>query len=173
MAATAGALGAQATPAAPALAPVTDTICAKPSFRRFDFWAGDWVVKDTAGHVIGSSHVTREIGGCALHEHWASAGGKGVGESFSGYVPNDGKWHQMYVGTGGYVFVMSGDFDGDRLVMFTPPRPSARDPKLQVVERWTWAPMAGSRVRQTAQVTTDGGTTWRTIFDGIYERATQ
>ena len=173
MAATAGALGAQATPAAPALAPVTDTICAKPNFRRFDFWAGDWVVKDTAGHVIGSSHVTREIGGCALHEHWAGAGGKGVGESFSGYVPNDGKWHQMYVGTGGYVFVMSGDFDGDKLVMFTPPRPSARDPKLQVVERWSWAPLAGSRVRQTAQVTTDGGSTWRTIFDGIYERATQ
>jgi signal transduction histidine kinase len=173
MAATPGALGAQGTPAAPALAVVTDTICAKPSFRRFDFWAGDWVVKDTAGHVIGSSHVTRDIGGCALHEHWAAAGGKGIGESFSGYVPNDGKWHQMYVGSGGYVFVMSGDFDGDRLVMFTPPRPSARDPKLQVVERWTWAPMAGSRVRQTAQATTDGGVTWRTIFDGIYERATQ
>jgi len=158
--------------AAPALASVSDTICAKAAFRRFDFWAGDWIVKDTAGKVIGSSHVTRDIGGCALHEHWAAAGGKGIGESFSGYVPNDGKWHQMYVGNGGYVFVMSGDFTGDTLMMFTPPRPSARDPKLQVVERWAWRPMPGSRVRQTAQATTDGGTTWRTLFDGIYERAT-
>ena len=171
LASTAGALGAQAAPAAAPAGAVTDTICAKPNFRRFDFWAGDWVVKDTAGRVIGSSHVTRDVGGCALHEHWAAAGGKGVGESFSGYVPNDGKWHQMYVGTGGYVFVMSGDFDGDKLVMFTPPRASARDPKLQVVERWSWTPMSDSRVRQTAQVTTDSGTTWRTIFDGIYERA--
>ena len=168
-----GALAGQAAAGATALPAVSDTICAKPNFRRFDFWAGDWVVKDTAGNVIGSSHVTRDIGGCALHEHWAGAGGHGIGESFSGYVPNDGQWHQMYVGTGGYVFVMSGTFDGDKLVMFTPPRPSARDPKLQVVERWTWAPMAGSRVRQTAQATTDGGTTWRTLFDGIYERATR
>jgi hypothetical protein len=31
--------------------------------------------------------------------------------------------------------------------------------------------MAGSRVRQTAQATTDGGATWRTLFDGIYEHA--
>ena len=149
---------------------MTDTICAKPNFRRFDYWAGDWVVKDTAGKVIGSSRVTRAVGGCALHEHWTAAGGKGAGESFSGYVPNDGQWHQMYVGSGGYVFVMSGSFVGDTLVMFTPPRPSARDPKLEVVERWSWRPLPGSRVRQTAQATIDGGTTWRTIFDGMYER---
>ena len=167
-------LGAQGAPAAQApasLAAVTDTVCAKPVFRRFDFWAGDWVVKDTAGNVIGSSHVTRDVGGCALHEHWKAAGGKGVGESFSGYVPNDGQWHQMYVGTGGYVFVMSGTFAGDTLVLLTPPRPSARDPQLQVVERWTWTPIDAAHVRQTARATSDGGATWRTFFDGIYERA--
>ncbi len=168
---TAGAQGAAAAQAPAALAPVSDTVCARPAFRRFDFWAGDWVVKDTAGHVIGRSRVTRDVGGCALHEHWAAAQGHGVGESFSGYVPNDGQWHQLYVGTGGYVFVMSGTFSGDTLVMLTPPRPSARDPKLQVVERWTWTPIDSAHVRQTARATTDGGVTWRTLFDGIYERA--
>jgi signal transduction histidine kinase len=164
-------LGAQATAASASPAAVSDTICAKPDFRRFDFWVGDWVVRDTTGRVIGNSRVTRDVGGCALHEHWAAANGKGIGESFSGYVPNDGKWHQMYVGNGGYVFVMSGTFDGDRLVMFTPPRPSVRDPRLQVVERWTWTPVDASHVRQVAEVTTDGGSTWKTMFNGLYERA--
>lgn len=164
---------ATATTSHPQLQPaaVTDTICAHPRFRQFDFWAGDWSVRDSAGHVIGSSHVTRDVGGCALHEHWTAAGGRAVGESFSGYVPNDGKWHQMYVGSGGYVFVMSGTFEGDRLVMFTPPRPSQRDPAVQVVERWTWTPLDSAHVRQRAEVSTDGGTSWKTMFNGIYERA--
>jgi len=167
-----GRLGAQsaATGAATAVAVVSDTICARPRFRQFDFWAGDWTVRDSSGNVIGSSRVTRDVGGCALHEHWTAAGGHGIGESFSGYVPNDGHWHQMYVGSGGYVFVMSGDFDGNRLVMFTPPRPSQRDPAVQVVERWTWTPIDATHVRQRAEVSTDGGTSWKTIFNGLYER---
>ncbi|MFL5559851.1 MAG: sensor histidine kinase [Gemmatimonadaceae bacterium] len=175
-----GQLAAQATgvsvaPAASAsqAAAASDTICARPRFRQFDFWAGDWVVRDSSGNVIGSNHVTRDVGGCALHEHWAGAGGHGIGESFSGYVPNDGKWHQMYVGSGGYVFVMSGTFDGDRLVMFTPPRPSQRDPKLQVVERWSWTPIDSTHVRQRAEVSTDAGASWKTIFNGLYERASR
>jgi hypothetical protein len=150
---------------------VTDTICARPRFRQFDFWAGEWTVRDSAGNVIGRSSVTRDVGGCALHEHWTAAGGHGAGESFSGYVPNDGKWHQMYVGSGGYVFVMSGTFEGNHLVMFTPPRPSQRDTTLQVVERWTWTPMDSTHVRQRAEASTDGGVTWKTFFNGIYERS--
>jgi hypothetical protein len=158
-----------ATAGAPAVAS-PDSVCALPSFRRFDYWAGDWVVSDSTGKTIGRNRVTRDVGGCALHEHWASAGG-GIGESFTAYSPNDGKWHQLYVGSGGYNFVMSGSFDGDRLVLFTAPRPSSRDPKVQVIERWTWTPIDPTHVRQRAESSVDGGTTWRTIFNGIYGRA--
>lgn len=167
-----GAAGAQTTAARPAAAVVvTDTICAQANFRRFDYWAGDWVVKDSAGKEIGTNRVTRDVNGCGLHEHWASKGTE-IGESFTAYSPNDRKWHQMYVGSGGYIFVMSGTFDGDKLVLFTAPRPAMRDPKLTVVERWTWTPLDASHVRQRAEMTTDGGATWTTQFNGIYERAT-
>jgi hypothetical protein len=148
-----------------------DTVCALPNFSRFNYWAGDWVVRDTAGQVIGSSHVTRAVGGCTLHEHWASGKGTEIGESFTAYSPNDRKWHQMYVGSGGYIFVMSGTFVGDTLVLFTAPRPSMRDPKVEVVERWTWTPLDASHVRQHAEMSTDGGVTWKTQFDGRYERS--
>jgi hypothetical protein len=166
------ALGAQAPAMPVARVAAPDTVCALPSFRRFDYWAGDWVVKDSTGKVIGTNSVTRDVSGCGLHEHWASKGSE-IGESFTAYSPNDEKWHQMYVGSGGYIFVMSGTFDGNKLVLFTAPRPSRRDPKLQVVERWTWTPLDGSHVRQRAEVTTDEGRTWTTQFNGIYERVTR
>ena len=156
------------TPIAPAAS--RDSVCALPSFNRFDYWAGDWTVRDTAGKVIGTNRVTRDVGGCALHEHWASTGTE-IGESFTAYSPNDRKWHQMYVGSGGYIFVMSGTFEGEKLVLFTEPRPSMRDPKIKVIERWTWTPLDSSHVRQHAELSTDGGVTWKTQFDGRYERS--
>ncbi len=165
--------GAQVTATPVARAAASDSVCARPNFSRFGYWAGDWVVRDTAGNVIGKNRVTREVGGCGLHEHWASSGGAGVGESFTAYSPNDQKWHQMYVGSGGYIFVMSGTFDGDKLVLFTAPRPSMRDPKIQVIERWTWTPIDSSHVRQHAELSTDGGATWKTQFDGRYERTSR
>ncbi|HEX2778458.1 MAG TPA: hypothetical protein VHM30_03095 [Gemmatimonadaceae bacterium] len=64
------------------------------------------------------------------------------------------------MGSGGYIIAMNGGFEGERLVMNVAPRPSARDPKLLVLERWTWTPMSS-----------DNGATWKTIFDGIYERS--
>ena len=158
---------------ASAPAAAADTVCARPDFRRFDFWVGEWVVRDTAGNVIGRNQVTRDVGGCGLHEHWTAARNNEIGESFTAWAPGEGKWHQLYVGSGGYIVVMSGGFEGDRLVMFTAPRPSARDPKVQAVERWSWTPIDASHVRQHAEVSTDGGKVWRTTFDGRYERATR
>jgi hypothetical protein len=160
----------QTAAAVPIAREVSDTICARPAFRRFDYWAGDWVVKDSTGKVIGRNSVTRDVGGCALHEHWSTGTGE-IGESFTTYAPLEGKWHQLYVGSGGYIIAMSGNFDGDKLVLMTTPHPSFRDPKIQVVERWTWTPLDSSRVRQTAAVSRDGGKTWIKQFDGFYERA--
>jgi hypothetical protein len=65
---------------------------------------------------------------------------------------------------------MSGTFEGDELVLFTAPRPSMRDPKIEVVERWTWTPIDASHLRQRAEMSNDGGATWKTQFNGIYER---
>jgi hypothetical protein len=153
----------------PASREVTDTICAKPSFRQFDYWAGDWVVKDTAGKVIGTNRVTRDVGGCVLHEHWASGTGE-IGESFTTYSPTEKKWHQLYVGSGGYIISMSGTFEGDRLVLVTAPHAGYANPNIQVVERWTWTPVDATHVRQLATISRDGGATWVKQFDGLYER---
>jgi hypothetical protein len=36
--------------------------------------------------------------------------------------------------------------------------------------RITWTPRSPTEVRQHWEVSTDGGTTWRTVFDGTYRR---
>ena len=159
--ASAGPLALRAQDAAAA-----DSVCAKPAFRRFDFWVGDWVVRDTTGKVIGHNTITRDVGGCAVHEHWTSASPKGgAGESLTAFSPFDRRWHQLYVGGGGYILSMSGDFEGDRLVMLVD-----RGAGATTIERWSWTPLDASRVRQTSAVSTDGGKTWKTQFDGVYER---
>ena len=167
------ALGSRALRAQSAIVPVTrdvsDTVCARPVFRRFDYWAGDWIVKDSTGKVIGNNRVTRDVGGCALHEHWSTGTGE-IGESLTTYAPLESKWHQLYVGSGGYVISMSGTFEGDRLVLITAPHASYRDPKVQVIERWTWTPLDSSRLRQSSAISRDGGATWIKQFDGFYER---
>ena len=118
------------------------------------------------GKVIGHNTITRDVGGCAVHEHWTSASPKGgAGESLTAFSPFDRRWHQLYVGGGGYILSMSGDFEGDRLVMLVD-----RGAGATTIERWSWTPLDASRVRQTSAVSTDGGKTWKTQFDGVYER---
>lgn len=162
----------RATPQAatvPVSRDVTDTICARPVFRQFDYWVGEWTVKDTAGKVIGRNVVTRDVGGCALHEHWSSGNGS-VGESFTTYSPTEKKWHQLYVGSGGYIISMSGNFEDSKLVLVTAPHAGYVNPDIQVVERWVWTPIDANHVRQTATLSRDGGATWIKQFDGLYER---
>jgi hypothetical protein len=54
------------------------------------------------------------------------------------------------------------------MVMATDPLPAPGGG--QVVHRLTWTPEAPGRVRQVWASTTDGGATWTTVFDGLYQR---
>jgi hypothetical protein len=38
-------------------------------------------------------------------------------------------------------------------------------------QRITWTPQSDGRVRQHWESTTDGGQTWTTAFDGMYQKA--
>jgi len=100
-----------------------DTACTNSALQRFGYWEGEWVVKDARGTVIGTNSVTRALGGCAYHEHWASRKGE-LGESFTTYDRLADTWHELYIGSGGYVLALKGAFVGDTLVLTTSPRPA-------------------------------------------------
>ena len=61
------ALGPRATNAQGAPTPPT---CDAPEHRQFDFWVGEWEVRDPSGQVVGTNAISRSYDGCLLVERW-------------------------------------------------------------------------------------------------------
>ena len=140
--------------------------CVAPEYRQFDFWLGDWDVTDPAGKAAGHNRVTREYGGCVLQEHWTGAGGS-IGSSFNIYDPVRKLWHQTWVDNGGTLLELEGGLQGGSMVMSGEQQ---QPDGSTLVNRITWSPKAG-KVRQLWEVSSDGGKSWKTVFDGLYTKA--
>ncbi len=142
--------------------------CDAPEYRQFDFWIGDWVVENPQnGRTAGTNRITSILGGCVLHENWAGAGG-GTGQSFNIYDRASGRWHQTWVSSTGSLLQLDGGLENDRMVLWGE---TAAPGGGRTLNRITWERLDGGRVRQSWDVSNDGGTTWTTTFVGVYRRA--
>lgn len=140
--------------------------CRAEAYRQFDFWVGDWEVRDPVGRVVGRNKVTLEQDGCLVVENWVSGQGGQTGSSFNYYDVRDRKWHQLYIdnsGNAGAFPAMSGELRDGRMVLMT-------DEKVSPVARWTWYVVEPGRVRQMAEQSSDGQKTWQTTWDSFYVR---
>lgn len=151
-------------PAAPAAKPPVP--CSAPENRQFDFWIGDWEVTTPDGKPAGTNLVTRELGGCVLHERWKGKGGMS-GESFNIYSVATRKWHQTWVDDRGTLLQLDGALTDGAMLLQGPERNLAGKPTL---DRITWTPKAGEEVHQVWEQSTDAGRTWSTVFHGVYRR---
>lgn len=143
-----------------------DSACAAPEHRQFDFWVGSWTVTDSTGErTLGRNEIRRVAGSCGLHEHWRSAQG-GDGMSLNVWQPATGEWTQFWVGVGVVLRITGGLDARGRMVMSG----DRMTPRGTVRDRITWAPLPSGAVRQSWDLSTDGGTTWQTLFVGIYRR---
>lgn len=140
--------------------------CDAPEFRHFDFWIGEWDVAGPAGAPLGSSVIRPIAGNCGVLEHWTGTGG-GEGNSANTFNRPDGKWHQVWVGTGGGLLELEGNFvDGKMVLEGTRMGPNQQE----VRHRITWTPLEGGRVRQFWESSSDKGATWTPMFDGFYTK---
>jgi hypothetical protein len=137
--------------------------CSSAEFHQFDFWIGKWTVTDSAGKQLGTNEIISVSGGCGLLENWQDTG-SGSGKSLNMYEASAGHWTQTWVGSGGGVLRLSGGLQDGKMVLGDD-RVTARGP---VKDRITWTPLPDGRVRQTWDISTDGGATWQTTFDGYY-----
>jgi hypothetical protein len=135
--------------------------CATPAHRQFDFWIGDWDVRNPAGKLVGRNQITVMHNGCVLLESWSGNGGV-TGSSFNLYDAERGKWHQTWVDNSGSLLVLEGGLAGSRMVLASAPG--------EAMSRITWEPLADGRVRQLWESSADRGATWKTAFDGYYEK---
>ena len=141
--------------------------CTSAEQHQFDFWIGDWVVTDSAGaKVLGTEHNVPVLGGCALQENWHGSDGS-EGTSLNAFLVGPKKWHQSWIASNGNLLLLDGAFADGKMVL----QGASAGPKGTILNRITWTPLADGRVRQTWDISVDGGKTWTLSFDGFYKRA--
>jgi hypothetical protein len=146
--------------------------CEGEGFHRLDFWQGEWVVT-SGGQEVGTNRIIAVLGGCAIEEHWTASGGD-EGQSLFYYLSALDEWRQVWVTEhatrpGGVKEKREVERfpDGGLRFQGEIPLESGRS----YLDRTTLTPLDGDRVRQVIEISRDGGVTWRTTFDAIYERA--
>jgi hypothetical protein len=152
-------------PKAVAPAPTLGARCAAPEYRQFDLWAGDWDVydRDEPASPAARAHVDPVVGGCALREVYEQNDGL-VGESYTFYDVSHKTWHHTWVTNKGQVLEIEGTSKGDAIVLQGMHR-GGNAPDKTV--RMSWQ-REGDGVRETAESSMDGGTTWKPMFDMVF-----
>lgn len=139
----------------------------EPAAKDFDFWIGRWEVREPDGTLVGTDTIEKRDGGCSIYEHYEGAGGSS-GTSLTFYLPSRGEWRQVWTGSGGTLFDLTGKLvdgamkmegqveyiEGNRVVAF----------------RGTWTRAADGRVRQRLEEFDLGAQTWIVWFDGFFRR---
>jgi hypothetical protein len=157
-----------ATPAAGRAqdAPPRPPACQDETFRAFDYWVGEWVVRNGEGREVGRNRISVVSGGCGLLEEWTSAAG-GTGRSLNFFEPASGDWRQVWVGAGGSLLDLRGGLDDGVMTL----EGESVSPEGPVLNRISWIPRDRGVVEQLWEISSDGGTTWRVAFQGFYEPA--
>ncbi len=134
--------------------------------REFDFWLGEWEVKNVQGQPAGKSKIEAILGDCIIFENWTSAlPNIYSGKSFNLYNPTMQKWMQTWVDDkGGVIEFLNGEYKDGKMVFVTRPDTSNQ------ITRLTFHNMGPDLVRQHFEITKDDGKTWSTTIDLSYHR---
>jgi hypothetical protein len=154
---------AGASYAAPA--PQKPAPCAAPEFHQLDFWIGDWDTfeLDDNKKVVARNRVDLILDGCVLREVYEGDNGL-IGQSFTIYDASRKVWHQTWVTNRGQLLLLEGGREGDRILLNG--SNLGEDRKLVSV-RAAWIPEKDG-VRETAEASSDGGKTWKPMFDIMF-----
>jgi hypothetical protein len=107
--------------------------------------------------------------GCALLENWVGVGG-GRGHSLNFYDARRRVWQQTWIDASGGALNLAGGMRRGSMVMSG----SRRDPatKHEQIDRISWTANGDGTVRQLWDRSTDGGGSWKILFDELYRRKT-
>jgi hypothetical protein len=137
---------------------------ARPEFRQFDFWIGEWAPQNAQGVTVGTSSIQLILGDCIIFENWNTPASSG--KSFNVFDVRDGKWHQTWVDARGGMTHYVGGLVGDKMVLTSESTTNGR----RTLARMTFSKLADGNVRQHGESSTDDGKTWTTTFDFKYVR---
>jgi len=137
---------------------------AKPEFRQFDFWIGEWDAKNTQGITVGSSSIQLILNQCIIFENWSTP--VSSGKSFNVFNTSDNKWHQTWVDDKGTFAHYIGEFKDGKMILVAENTVGGAKTLLKM----TFSKLPNGDVRQFGENSTDDGKTWTTAFDFTYTR---
>jgi hypothetical protein len=145
-----------------------------PRLHALDFWLGHWAVSSD-GETAGNNTIESILGGCAITERWTDVRGR-AGFSLFYYDRNADSWKQVWVTESSLV---AGDTKEKKEIRNMTTASAIRfqgryhgdAPGVMIEDRTTLTREAADRVRQIIEISTDGGKTWHTTFEGYYLRA--
>lgn len=140
-----------------------------PEYRQFDFWIGEWEVKNPQDQVAGNSKIELILGDCVILENWTSVNPAYSGKSFNYYNLITGTWQQKWIDNQGIPIEFEGTYDAEaKTLNYKGSGVGQGGAKLDY--KLTFFHLTDDHVRQLWEQSTDEGETWTTIFDGHYRR---
>ena len=148
----------------------TTTLCETPEADGLDFWVGTWDLTWTAasGEGRGVNVVTRDLGGCVVHERFEDLGTGFAGESVSVYTPSG--WRQTWVDNSGGYLLFEGTTHDDGTVREMRMAPFENASGAMQINRMTWEDVTADGLTWRWQASTDGGATWTDNWVITYAR---
>lgn len=137
---------------------------ARPEYRQFDFWIGEWLPKNAQGVTVGTSSIQLILSNCIIFENWETP--VSAGKSFNLFDVRDGKWHQTWVDNRGLITHYVGGLVAGKMVLDSESTQNGQ----KTIARMTFSKLPNGDVRQHGENSADGGKTWTTSFDFIYVR---
>ena len=141
--------------------------CSAAECSQFDFWLGEWELtyNDT---VHATNRITKEMGGCLVHEHFNDPSNAFTGESWSVYNTQTKLWQQTWVDNQGAYIVLTGGFKDGKMILQTEPASQPDGSKKQ--SRMVFYNIAADSFIWDWEATTDDGKTWKNNWRIYYKR---
>jgi hypothetical protein len=139
-------------------------------YRQFDFWLGKWdVCKYGNDTIIAKSFIESIIDSVGLQENYSVLNNTYKGKSLNKYNPAKKRWEQFWIDNSGLTLFLTGGLVNGKMIL---------DDKLtgnpkQGINQIVWEKLLDGSVRQTWNLSKDGGKTWSVLFDGLYKRGIQ
>ena len=146
----------------------TQCKCCDQNHKQFNFWMGEWKVYDPSGKFLGENSIQVMQDSCLLQENWTSATSGYRGTSYNFYNQKTKKWQQLWIDNQGSHLELEGEFSNDKMTLQSKEIVNATGQKQ--VDRITWTCSNDGQVRQIWDRSLNGGTSWETVFDGIYKK---
>lgn len=140
-----------------------------PEYRQFDFWIGEWEVKNPQDQVAGNSKIELILGDCVILENWTSSNPAYSGKSFNYYNLITGTWQQKWIDNQGIPIEFEGTYDAEAKTM-NYKGSGVGQGGVKLDYKLTFFHLTDDHVRQLWEQSSDEGKTWTTIFDGHYRR---